>query len=90
MEGKEGINVKTITEISKYKFLEMVAFCNAYKKVYGEMPESEKIQKQFGEVKGKLFANMLVAFDLGTLKIDTFIRATLRDDNQIEYKHYHK
>lgn len=82
--------MKTITEINKYKFLEMVAFCDAYKGVYGEMPTTGEVAEKFGETRTKLFYNMVKAFDNSVLRLPLFVRATLRDDGFIEYKHYRK
>jgi hypothetical protein len=82
--------VRTITEISKYKFLDMLAFCNAYKKVYGEVPDANFLSNEFGRSRAALFANLVLALDTGKINMEKFIRATLRDDGMIEFKHYHK
>lgn len=82
--------MKTITEISKFKFLEMAAFVEGYKKVNGRIPEKEDLFKRFGEVRTKLFLNIWIAYNNGTFNIDTLVRATLRDDGIIEYKYFRK
>ncbi len=82
--------MKTLTEINKFKFLEMMAFVNAHKKAWGSIPEKETLFSQFGEIQTKLFFNMMVALDMEKINLRKFVRATLRDDGNIEYKHFHK
>lgn len=82
--------MRTLTEISKFQFLDMVTFFEAHKKVYGDIPKSEVFYAKFGELRTKLFLNMIIAFDRKELRLDTFKRAILRDDNMIEYKHFNR
>ena len=78
--------MKTVTEISKHKFLEMVEFCKSQN--YETL--NENMSSKYGEERARLFSMMLTAYNKGDLHLDTFIRVELRDDGFIRFRHFHK
>lgn len=77
--------MKTLTEISRVKFIEMINFCGSYKQEYGEFPGHLELSARYGDLRAKLFANMIKDYKEKVFSLDKLVRALLMDDGYIRY-----